>query len=314
MQLQIATSAAELEGMRARWEELFHSTSATLFQTFDWNLLAARVFAEREVPYVIFAENDAGAAIIPACIRRASNTVALLGEELFDYRDYLAFGEPLALHAAWEKLAQLRLPLEVTALRGSKALKRWSWLAPELFCQAPMVAPGEPPPRPRNMYALRRLLRLGASVQRYSPPGRKLIEWIYLQKSQQRGNLFVDALRRAFMHSVVELAACPCEVFTLELEGNVMAALVTFLDGGARRFYTTYFDARWAKYSPGFALLCEATLETLESGRTYDFMTGEQWYKMRLATHTVPLYRIARRQIALGREMPVESVLASKVS
>ena len=297
--------------MRPVWETLYSATRGSFFQSFEWNLLAATVFAGRETPYVVLAESGSGAAIIPACIRKAANPLSLLGEELFDYRDCLAAGDQAVLSAAWNKLSELDLPVEVKALRGSEVCERWQWLNPEPFCGAPMAGPGELP-QAKNMYALRRLFRMGASVRLHSPPDQKLVRWLYVQKAQQpQVNLFADDLRRNFMEAAVQLASSRCEIFTLELEGAVLAALLTFLDGESRRFYTTYFDPRWARYSPGFALLCEATLRTVESGIAYDFMTGEQWYKMRLATRSVPLYRICRRRIAARKERALEGALAA---
>src|SRR5688500_5017138 len=99
-----------------------------MFQSYDWNWLAAKVFADREVPYVVCVENDCGAAIIPACVRSASRTLSLLGEELFDYRDYLAAGDEAPLRAAWAKLAELGLPFEMVGLRGREVAERWRWL------------------------------------------------------------------------------------------------------------------------------------------------------------------------------------------
>ena len=310
MRIRIATSWRELEGMRSQWQALARAVPATMFQSFEWNLLAARIFANREAPYVVICENDSGAALIPACVRTRSRTISLLGEELFDYRDFLAAGDELALHAAWEKLADLGLPLEVTALRGRDACERWAWLSPEPFCGAPAARPG-PGVKPKRSYVLRRLLRLGACVRQHGPANQELVHWIFERKAEQEGSLFADPLRRAFMLEAVQLPASGAEMFTLELETHTLAALVTFMDGGIRRFYTTYFDAAWAKHSPGFALLSEAAERTLSDGCAYDFMTGEQPYKMRLATSSVPLYRISQRRIEMRNLWTQESTLAA---
>jgi CelD/BcsL family acetyltransferase involved in cellulose biosynthesis len=282
-----------------------------LFQRFEWNVLAARVFAARETPCVVFAENANGAAIIPACLRRQSKTISLLGEELFDYRDYLVLGDRAALVAAWKKLAQLELSFEVSALRGRNALANWDWMNPQFFCHAPLASP-ERPPAPNNMLALRRLLRRGAVIQQHSPGERELVSWLYEQKGRRNAhNLFADPLRRAFMQAAVRLPCLRCEIFTLELKGNILAALVTFLDGRWRRFYTIYFDERWAKSSPGFALLCEVSQRTLADNLAYDFMTGEQPYKTRLAPEVVPLYRIPRQKIYWQSQEELESLAAA---
>lgn len=310
MRLQIATSCAELERLRSPWESLFTAAGGTMFQKFDWNFLAAKMFGEREAPYMVFAESDSGAALIPACVRKATNTLSMIGEELFDYRDYLAVGDQVPLFAAWEKLAELSLPFELLALRGREACQRWQWLDPQFFCGAPLAEPTASPKVKKDMYALRRLLHRGASVSQHSPSNRALLHSIYEQKGEQRWpNLFADPERRAFMEAAAGAEWSQCEIFTLDLDRHVLAALVTFRDGNVRRFYTTYFDYRWAKHSPGFALLCEVAGRTLESGMAYDLMTGEQYFKTRLAPDAVPLYRIPPRQI--GAQLVAERLLAA---
>jgi CelD/BcsL family acetyltransferase involved in cellulose biosynthesis len=59
-----------------------------------------------------------------------------------------------------------------------------------------------------------------------------------------------------------------------------------------RRFYTCLFSADHAKLSPALTLIHEVTRESLDAGLDCDYMTGEQGYKLRLATSSVPLYRL----------------------
>jgi hypothetical protein len=95
----------------------------------------------------------------------------------------------------------------------------------------------------------------------------------------------------------------------LEIEQEPIAALVTFIDGPVRRFYTTWMDPAWSKHSPGVALLFEATRQTLEQGLDCDYMTGEQPYKLRFATGSEPLYKIdtgAEQLSALNRVEEME--------
>ena len=89
----------------------------TVFQDFELNLLAAEQFADREEPYVICAESERGAAIIPAALRRSDGTIRLLGEELFDYRAFLHRGDDEVLRAALAALGELGRPLEIVAVR-----------------------------------------------------------------------------------------------------------------------------------------------------------------------------------------------------
>lgn len=263
------------------------------------------------MPYVVCAENNSGVAIIPACIRSGFKTLSLLGEELFDYRDYLAVGDEAPLRAAWEKLAELELPFEVTALRGSEASERWSRLSPEPFCGAPMAEPSRAPHR-ETMNELRRLLRRGAIIRQHSPADSGLVRRIYEQKATQRWpNLFSDPLRRCFMEAAIQQPCSRSEIFTLELDGEELATLVTFLDRDVRRFYTTFFNHRWAKLSPGFSLLCAVADLSANSGLAYDLMTGEHLHKTRLANHSVPLYKIPLQPLTAQAGEARERTLAA---
>ena len=67
--------------VRPLWDRLCAAGNYTVFQNFELNLLAAVRFADREEPYVICAESERGAAIVPAVLRRGDETIRLLGEE-----------------------------------------------------------------------------------------------------------------------------------------------------------------------------------------------------------------------------------------
>src|SRR4051812_11726637 len=117
--------------MRPLWQA-FPTHGLTMFQQFHWNCYAARVFAEGEAPYVVFAEDDNGAAIVPACLDRRKQQVRLLGETLFDYRDVLSSGDTSALAAALGKVAELDWQMEIVAVRRPAA-QPWSQLPQTAF-------------------------------------------------------------------------------------------------------------------------------------------------------------------------------------
>jgi hypothetical protein len=315
------------------------------------------VFAERERPYVVVAESDSGAAIIPAAIRK--NAVSLLGEELFDYRDVIAAGDAALTETAWEKISALGLPLEVKAVRGERS---WGEMRP--FAGAPYRSCAVPL---EKHYKLERNLRLlakcgcvlrsqglkppsllgthhpaeagcpredttahafceeqrsgvdeigilrsaqdgkssghraiGSSGDQMQIPRRcaprndkpktsDVVRRMYELKGQrENGSLFQDPLR---IEAVVQMAAtAPTELFTIESDGALIAAILTFIDGDVCRFYGTYYDERWARYSPGTSLLYRVIQQMQSRGLDFDFMTGEQPYKMRFASEVVPLY------------------------
>lgn len=273
---------------------------ATLFQSFGWNRLAAAQFADREAPFIVLAENDNGMALIPAAI--SGSAIVMLGEALFDYRDCLCAGDPEVLSHAWATLADLRLPLSVHALRGKAARHNWLQFNPKPYCSAPGIASRDTSAHVleanhRKLGRLsRRIERQGIRLSRYDGSESGLLRWIYRQKSRQfhgaGNNLFEDERRIEFMIAAAALDPSACEMFAYETGASTVAALVSFRDGETRRFYTIYYDERWAKESPGQVLLYETTVRSLRENFDCDYMTGEQPHKMRLATLLVPLYRV----------------------
>jgi CelD/BcsL family acetyltransferase involved in cellulose biosynthesis len=293
----VARSPDELDRLRPVWENLCRTCTATLFQTFSWNRLAASLFAGREEPYVVLVETDAGAALIPGAI--ADHGFTLLGEALFDYRDVLSQGDPSVLRQTWQEVAALKLPIFFAALRGEERRRAWEDFAPHPFVSAPCVlachtsAEQLAAAHTRIGSRWRKILRQGVEFQHQPNPSAELLQRIYrLKAAQPPANLFRDAARITFLTAAAKLGEAPCDVYTLTQGATVVAALITFQDGDTRRFYTIYYDHAWAHFSPGMVLLFEVTRLSLEEGLNCDYMTGEQPHKTRLATARVPLFRV----------------------
>jgi len=301
VRLHVARSGTEMDRFRQMWERLWAaSPGATLFQSFSWNRLAACRFADREAPFVVAAESDSGVALIPAAITPAGLT--LLGEALFDYRDVLWTGSERVLWQAWQRLAQLGLPLSVGAIAGTENREPWSLFSPVQFVRAPQVPRAAVTPQAfaaqhsRLGRTLRLLAKQGAELCRYNGAASDLIAWIYRKKAEQvagyDANLFGDSRRRSFVVEACALDPSACELSTFEVQGLPIAALLTFRDRRVRRFYTVWFDSRWARFSPGTALIYAVTLDALKAGLDSDYLTGEQPHKMRFALSFVTLYRV----------------------
>ena len=285
--------------IRPLWERLCATGDYTIFQSFDLNLLAAQRFAEREQPYVICAESSTGAAIVPAALRHKDNSIRLLGDELFDYRCFLHHGNDEVLRTALAVLAPLERRLEILAIREDDC----GIVAGELpflpFVAAPGVSLEQISPKQfamahtRLARNLRRLERLGFKRRSYHGGNAPLLRSIYAAKAAQNpASLFHDAERIEFLLSAAALMPSVFEFFTLEKGPLMAAALVTLRDGGCRRFYTGWFAPEYGKHSPALALIYEVTRQSLAAGLECDYMTGEQPYKMRLATRSVQLYRV----------------------
>ncbi|MBZ5508212.1 MAG: GNAT family N-acetyltransferase [Acidobacteriia bacterium] len=293
--------------IRPLWESLRVDSAGTVFQSFDLNLLAAERFAEREQPYVVCAESSAGAAIIPAVLRHGDNSIRLLGDELFDYRCFLHRGDDEVLRAALAALALLERRLEILAMRENDR----GTMAGELqflpFAAAPGVS-GEQISAEQFAIAhtrlarnLRRLERLGFELRSYDGRNAQLLRSLYDGKAAQHpASLFHDAERIDFLVSAAALMPDVFEIFTVEKGPLMAAALVTLRDGECRRFYTGWFAPEYEKHSPALALIYEVTRQSLAEGLECDYMTGEQPYKMRLATSSVQLYRVCATPQALA--------------
>ena len=297
--MTVCRSAKEMLRIRPLWESLYSAGRYTLFQNFELNLLAADRFAEREEPYVVCVESAQGAAIVPASVRRSDGTIRLLGEELFDYRAFLHCGDDALLRCALGALAELGHPLEIVALRASERSVVTDELELLPFAAAPGVkceqisAESFAAGHTRLARNLRRMERLGFSLKTYDGANPGLLRAIYEAKANQSDtSLFHDSARIEFLVNAAALMPHVFEIFTLENGKQRAAAVVTLRDGACRRFYTGWFGTQCEKHSPALSLIYEITRQSLAEGLDCDYMTGEQGYKMRLATDLVKLFRV----------------------
>ena len=307
LHIQIHSSPRELEQLRPLWESIRKNGQGTLFQDFEWNLLAARKFSHREMPFVVSAAASYGVAIVPA-VRCRQNRLRLLGEELFDYRGFLHDGEEEVLRSALAALAEAEQRLEVVAVRecDRRALMEELELAP--FSAAPLISKADISAEDfgakhnRLGRNLRRFQRRGFELRVYNGKNSALLRSLYVAKAaHDPASLFHDPLRVEFIVEAARLQPSRCEIFTLESGPQLAAALVTLREETVRRFYTCYFCQEFAKLSPAMALLHEATRQSLAAGLDCDYMTGEQGYKLRLATSSMPLYRLRATPEQLAR-------------
>jgi CelD/BcsL family acetyltransferase involved in cellulose biosynthesis len=301
------TSAIEMEQLRSLWEQLTRNNRWTIFQDFRWNVFAAQVFGQSEAPFVVSTETSYGAAIVPAVLRSGDQPMRLLGEELFDYRCFLHEGDEEVLRMALTGLSAMRRPLEVVAFRELDRMALPQELRPTPFCGAPAVncedvaADAFAARHNRLGRNLRRLQRLGYEIHSYHGADSQLVRYIYQRKQAQASHsLFHDPARIEFMVGAAMIEPSRFEIFTLESGSHLAAALVILRDQDVRRFYTVWFDSILAKHSPAVTLIYEITRQSLAYGLSCDYMTGDQGYKLRLATSSMPLYRLRATAEELG--------------
>lgn len=299
VRIRTYTSSREVEQLGPLWKSIHQNGRGTLFQSFALNLLAARQFGHREEPFVVSAESSYGVAIVPAVRRRSDGSLRLLGEELFDYRGFLCDGDESVLRFALAALAEAGDKFESIAVRECDRQAVMDELELLPFTASPSVnrrqisAQEFGSRHTRLARNLRRLRRQGFDLKIHSGGNSALVRLIYECKaSVDPASLFHDPLRVEFMVEAARLPASRCEIFTLDAGSQLAAALVIFREEGIRRFYTCFFSANLARLSPAMALIHEATRQSLADGLDCDYMTGEQGYKLRLATDSMPLYRL----------------------
>ncbi len=298
--LTIARSPAEIEAFRPLWEKLERERSATMFQSYAWNYVAARLVADREQPHVVALESDAGAVIVPA-VRIGEGKGSFLGEMLFDYRDVLAAGEPGLVYDALAEVGRAGLDLSLTAVREGAALALndpgalTPWVGVPVLSHARLSPEAFLTDHFKARKQMHRLMRAGASFSRYNGNARRLLEWVYDRKAEQFAgatlDIFSDPVRRRCMVEIASACADRCDVFAIELGSRIAAVLVTFRDRGVRRLYTIWHDAAFEHFSPGIVLLLHACHESLREGLDVDFLTGEQPHKARFANARDQLFR-----------------------
>jgi len=301
------TSAIEMEELRSLWEQLTRNNRWTIFQDFRWNMLAAQIFSQSETPLAVSVETSYGMAIVPAVLRNGDQSLRLLGEELFDYRCFLHVGDEEVLRMALAILSANQRPMEVVAFREADRNALPQELRPTSFCGAPAVNCADVSAEifaarhVRLSRNLRRLQRLGYEIHSYNGRSSQLVRSIYQRKAGQTSDsLFHDPARIEFMVRAALIEPSRFEIFTLESGSHMAAALVILRDEGVRRFYTAWFDHGLAKHSPAVTLLYEITRQSLAGALNCDYMTGDQGYKLRLATSSVPLYRLRATAEELG--------------
>ena len=294
----IARSAEEMDELAPLWQRCMAADRfATVFQSFEWNRAVARYFSDREQPYVIAVETGEEATIIPAAL--AGGAVTLLGERLGDYRGILSTNpEGQTMVWAWAALTDTNLVLRFTALRPEHH-PVFDQVSTQSFAAAPYLdATGtsaeEFAKHHNRMFSrLRKLERLGFTICKRTATDAELLRWISGKKAEaDPKSLFHDRTRVAVLVEAFGALASGVQVATLERQGVLIAAAVAIEDRDVLRFYTNWYDAEWAHYSPGMVLLYEITRRALEAGRSCDYMTGEQPYKLRMASGVAPLRRV----------------------
>ena len=110
-----------------------------------------------------------------------------------------------------------------------------------------------------------------------------------------RKGKFMTAKRESFFRELALLPATRVDILAGEAETPV-AASIGFQDDRAYYLYNSAYDPRVAASSPGMVLLWKLFESAIEGGSVlFDFLKGDEDYKLRLGAQPRPLYILEGR-------------------
>ncbi len=288
---------ADLSSLQALWQRAY---SEHIFQQYELNAAWARIFGEsrprNSKGYQIRIWIHESPPMILPWAQRDGN-LHWLGHGLMDYADPL--GPP-------GELAEAILPEEagVWNLRGIRAHSPWQpvfqrlaratrsefkYLSSAPFC-GEMTAAELENKHGRVAGRWHDLERQGVGCEavREVTERQQLLRQMLQWKQQRMGE---DNILRELEAAWLDEAAAHefCELWRL---GNdaAWAGFLTWRQGHTRYGYLLAHDPARARASPGIMLLYAVLRRTLAEGMRFDFLTGEQGFKMRFATGREELF------------------------
>ncbi|WP_028989050.1 GNAT family N-acetyltransferase [Thermithiobacillus tepidarius DSM 3134] len=307
--IRILNGRSGLGALRAHWQAL-EAAAPSLFQRYDLALAWWRAFGAGRELAVIEAENGRGRALLP--LYRDGERLRVLGSGAFDRLDMLLEGEPPVADIAQGMRRIGCASLEVAATSADGPLARClaaldSRLTQEDFSAMPLLHTGRwsaadlRAAHPRSAYRHRRLLGRGGRVRalRDYDEARALLAAAFrlkranLQATGQE-DLFADGcherwlalLARRHLGGLLRLEI-------LSIDGRFAAAVLYFAEPDCWHLYFTVYEPRFAKESPGTVLLWDVLERAAaQAVPRVNFLTGEQWYKLRWHDDRLPLVRL----------------------
>lgn len=101
-------------------------------------------------------------------------------------------------------------------------------------------------------------------------------------ESVSKSGVFTDPNILPFFQRLSKIAAAQGKLHfsTLSANGAVIASHLGFVHQGSFYYYTTAYDAKWGKYSPGQVLMWKLIFWSIDNQlKEFDLMRGEEVYK-----------------------------------
>lgn len=316
-------TALDVSPLAAVWAQAAQPRPASCFQSFRFAHSWTEIYGP-QAQLKIF-HSPAPAMVLPLVI--ANHQLAVLGHGLFDYADLIA--APAAAAAARDQAPEIAASalswpgwrrLEVCAVPGdSPFLEFWRALAAAIAAPGPapgftrysaaprLLAAGGKPNRGaaaeldrlhgRAATRLRRAQRAGwlGPVQDLSRRSH-LLRWMVAQKENRLRLLGQQSVLQgpeaAWLEKLVTGHPETAELWAYCRQEQPWAGFLTFLTPAVRYGYLLAFDPARERESPAIELLYFVLRRTVAEGREFDFLTGEQAYKLRFANAARPLLRL----------------------
>ncbi len=286
----------DLAGLEGVWRAATAAGSGSVFQEYAFARHWAKVFAP-EAEIAVWTSRHAP-LVLPLAIR--DGRLGLIGEGLFDYLDLIGGAAPeverdaaeAALGLGWRASRFTGVP------EGSRHDAFWRALAAEAhpYSAAPVRAAGGSWGREHARTA-RRWAAAKVALARAHGAGERLrlLAWLLDHKARElaaRGQTNVlGRLEQAWLTAMVEQEPELAELWALRRDGETLAALLCWRGAQVRYAYTISYAPEAAALSPGVLALYGVLRHTMHEGRSFNFLTGEQEFKLRFATHREPLLR-----------------------
>ena len=337
LESEVVSTAEGLLLLRSEWEDLAarahcHVSATPAWALAGWDTVAAPRGAELRV--IVVRQAGRLAAVWPLVRYRHGLTATLvpLGSESSEYPDILA--EPDAHdmavgRAAWGVATTLGDVLVLRYVRHGSLLDRLARSARRPAARHTVAAPwicferhpdfgaylaGVSKARRSSLRRKRQsLARLGALE--FGMPERpgdraEIVDWLLARKREwlrRKGlrSLWLDTPEYgAFLHRVAARTdpAAPVRIFTLRLDGKLIAALLGTVDRAWLEFYLTGYDPAWARFSPGGLILADCIGRAHARGLRFDVRVGDESYKSIWANRqsSVTTFRVALTAIGLA--------------
>lgn len=275
----------------------------TVFQRDDFALAWWRHFGAAREPLLVYVEDAGGRALVPLFAEHPEDATmtGVIGAGVFDQLDVRIDGAP-DLGRVGRLLREIvDGPLRVDATEPTSALTALlTHAAPRTvartFSAMPVVRTAERTvddlrrAHARGAYRNRRLRGRGAElreVEDVAEAERVIAAAFALKRASltegQRRWMIPDARYEAWLRDVAarHLGGL-VRVAVATVGGELAACVVYFATDAVWSCYFTVFDRRFARDSPGTALLWDVLERAVAAEVPFvNLLTGEQWYKLR---------------------------------